>query len=136
MFNFGLQETLKKSLADLQFSTARGSNDDVARPKRVTSFNLNQQNPNESGLNTERVRNENTIRSNPGQNKKSNGSSSNNVKTGSFNSKKQRMQYDPISGMFGQADPMKLMYGPGMKKKKSSEHKSNESTKKSDKPTT
>ena len=46
------------------------------------------------------------------------------------------MQYDPISGMFGQADPMKLMYGPGMKKKKNSEHRSNESTKKSDKPTT
>ena len=82
------------------------------------------------------MRNENTIRSNPGQHKKSNGSSSNNVKSGSFNSKKQRMKYDPIGGMFGQADPMKLMYGPGMKKKKSSEHKSNESTKKSDKPTT
>ena len=86
--NFGLQETLRNSLADLQYSTARGSNDGVARPKRVTSFTVTKPASNESGLYTERVKGTKTIGSNPGQSRKSNGSSSNNVQTGSFNSKK------------------------------------------------
>lgn len=89
-------------MTDLQFSTARGSNEDVARPKRVTSFTVSKPKSNESGLNTERFRDPKTIRTNAANNKRSNDSSSNNVQTGSFNSKRaQKRAYDPTGGMLG-----------------------------------
>ena len=89
-------------MTDLQFSTARGSNEDVARPKRVTSFTVSKPKSNESGLNTERFGDPKTTRTNPGNNKRSNDSSSNNVQTGSFNSKRARKRaYDPTGGMLG-----------------------------------
>ena len=89
-------------MTDLQFSTARGSNEDVARPKRVTSFTVSKPKSNESGLNTERFKDTKTIRTNAVNNKRSNDSSSNNVQTGSFNSKRaQKRAYDPTGGMLG-----------------------------------
>ena len=77
IFNFGNKDKKNQDMDDLQFSTARGSNDEVARPKRVTSFTVNKPKSNESGLNTEhesglnteRLRENKTIRSNPGVNK-------------------------------------------------------------------
>ena len=76
---FGVLEDMKQGLTDLQFSTARGSNEEIARPKRVTSFTETKHKKNESVLNTERLRGQKTIRSNPGENKRSNDSGSNNI---------------------------------------------------------
>ena len=69
IFNFGNKDKQNQNMDDLQFSTARGSNEEVARPKRVTSFTVSKPKSNESGLNTERLRENKTIRSNPGVNK-------------------------------------------------------------------
>ena len=75
----GIQEDIRQGLADLQYTTARESNGEIARPTRVTSFTETKHKKNESVLNTERLRGEKTIRSNPGENKRSNDSGSNNI---------------------------------------------------------
>ena len=121
-------------MSDVQASTARdrldsfrGSNEGVARPKRVTSFTVNQaKSANNSGNNTAgNVKESQTMRSNPTMNKKS--EESNHTLTsregkGSYNSgvsKKQK--FDPTQGLLGETNPMKMMYGPSLLRKKSSE---------------
>ena len=129
-FNFGISESIKMS--DMQPSTARdfydsnrNSIDGVARPKRVTSFTVNQaKSANNSGNNTAgNVKESQTMRSNPTMNKKSQESDHTLTSRdkGSHNSGMRMQKFDPTQGLLGETNHMKMMYGPSLMRKKSSE---------------